>query len=127
MTIPVHRVAAVCAAALAALSAGRVFAQADDLPEGPGKADVATTCSQCHATTVISARHRAPEEWVDVVGRMKSMGAVMDADKEKSIIAYLSTALGTGTAPAAAPAAAPTDPAAPPPTPAPPPPATPQK
>ena len=124
MTIPVHRFAAACAGAfaLAALGAGRVLAQADDLPEGPGKADVATTCSQCHATNVISARHRSPEEWADVVGRMKSMGAVIDPDKEKSIMAYLTASLGTG----AAPAATPTDPAAPPAPPTPPAPA-PQK
>jgi len=136
MTIPVHRFAAVCAGALllAALGAGRVLAQADDLPEGPGKSDVATTCSQCHTTSVISARHRSPEEWTDVVSRMKSMGAVMNADQEKSIMAYLNTSLGTGAAPAGAPAVAPgapaatpTDPAAPPAPPASPAPPAPQK
>jgi anaerobic selenocysteine-containing dehydrogenase len=108
MTIPANRIAAACAAALAlaALGAGRVLAQANDLPEAPGKADVATTCTQCHGSDVIAARHRSPEEWADVVSRMKSMGAVIDPDKEKLIVAYLSTNLGTGAAPAAAPPAA---------------------
>lgn len=98
--------------ALAALVAGKGLAQSDDLPEGPGKADVASTCSMCHGTSVISAQHRSPEEWADVVARMKGMGAVMDADKEKSIVTYLNTSLGTGAPAAATPAT--TDPAAPP-------------
>lgn len=97
--------AALGALALAAVGAGAVQAQSDDLPEGPGKADVAATCTLCHGASTISARHRSPEEWADVVARMKGMGAVMDADKEKVVVAYLNTSLGT--APAGAPAAAP--------------------
>jgi len=126
-----HRSFAVAlgALALAAVGAGAVQAQSDDLPEAPGKADVAATCTVCHGASTISARHRSPEEWADVVARMKGMGAVMDADKEKVVVAYLNTALGTApAAPGAAPTApATTDPAAPPATPATPAPPAPQK
>ena len=124
MTIPVHRFAAVCAGALvfAALATGAVRAQDDALPEAPGKDVVATTCTQCHSTGVITARRRSPQEWSGIVSQMESMGAVIDPEHEKTIIAYLSANLGAAAAPTAeagASAATPADPAAPPAQPAP--------
>lgn len=101
--------------AVAAIGAGSVFAQApaDVLPEGPGKAVLTQVCTQCHALSPITQRHRSPDEWADVVSRMESMGASMDAGQKQTILAYLSANLGTA---AAAPAATPgAEPAAAPP------------
>jgi mono/diheme cytochrome c family protein len=98
----VYRLAAACGGALAltALATG-VLAQDNSLPEGPAKALVASTCSQCHSTDVITQTRRSPEEWQDIVTRMEGMGATLDADQEKIVVAYLSTNLGPqGSAPA---------------------------
>ena len=107
--------------ALTAIAAGSVFAQGapgDVLPDGPAKATLTQVCTQCHALTVITARHRSPDEWNDVVGRMESMGASMDAGQKQTILAYLSANLGTGAPTAPAPSATDAAPApAPSPTP----------
>jgi cytochrome c5 len=58
------------AAAVAALCAGAALAQADELPEGPGKDDVAAVCTQCHAIGIITQRRRTPEEWDEIMIRM---------------------------------------------------------
>lgn len=107
--------------ALAALGAGSVFAQPtapEALPDSPAKATLTQVCTQCHALTTVTARHRSPEEWADVVSRMEGMGASMDGGQKQTILAYLSANLGTGApapagaepAPAAASATAPTTP-----------------
>jgi mono/diheme cytochrome c family protein len=109
MSNPVYRFAAALGGALAltALATGGVLAQDNSLPEGPSKALVANTCSQCHSTDVLTEKRRSPEEWQDIVTRMEGMGATLDADQEKTVVAYLSTNLGApsalaGSAPPAA-------------------------
>ena len=100
---------------VAAIAASAVFAQApapaDALPDGPAKATLTQVCTQCHALTIVTARHRAPDEWANVVAQMESMGASMDAGQKQTILAYLSANLGTGAAPATP--ATPATPAAP--------------
>ena len=123
MSISSRRItAAVTGLAFAAIGAGSVFAQGSPgevLPESPAKATLTQVCTQCHALTIVTARHRSPDEWVDVVGRMEGMGASMDAGQKQAILTYLSANLGTGAAapapgaepsPGSAPASAPTSP-----------------
>jgi len=91
------------ALALTALAAGGVLAQDNSLPDGPAKALVASTCSLCHTTDVITQQRRSPAEWQDIVTRMEGLGAMLDADQEKTVVAYLSANLGApaGAAPPA--------------------------
>jgi hypothetical protein len=92
-----------CAAAL--LAAPAATAQ-DALPDGPGKATLMDTCTQCHDAGLISAQHRSPDEWNDILARMTGFGAVLDDAKKAEILAYLNANLGKGDAAPAAPAAA---------------------
>jgi cytochrome c5 len=83
----------VSAAALAALCAGAALAQADELPEGPGKEDVAAVCTQCHAVGIITQRRRTPEEWAEIMVRMKGLGVMVDDETRDLIAAYLVSTL----------------------------------
>jgi Quinohemoprotein amine dehydrogenase A, alpha subunit, haem binding len=106
-----HFAAASGAALLLAAGAGKVLAQDNPLPDGPGKTELMQTCTLCHAIDAVTQRHRSPDEWVTTVNRMQGMGAQMDDAQKATILAYLNTNLGTGPAPASA--AAPATTAAP--------------
>jgi mono/diheme cytochrome c family protein len=68
-------------------------AQAQELPEGKGKAVVQTACSQCHGLDVIVGR-RSREEWANVVSQMVGNGAQLSDDDYNTVIEYLATNLG---------------------------------
>ena len=110
----VHLATAAAAAALIAAVAAPVQAQDQTLPDGPGKAELESTCAVCHGLNLVTARHRTAAEWADVLTQMEARGAVMDDKTKPLILGYLTTNLGTGDA-AAAPAApaAPATPATP--------------
>jgi hypothetical protein len=95
------------ASAVALLAAPAAIAQ-DALPDGPGKAELTSTCTQCHDLGQVSAQHRSADEWNEIVGRMQGFGAVLDDTKKAAILAYLNANLGKDAAApdAAAPAAA---------------------
>jgi len=115
MGMSANRYAAAFAGALtlAAIGAGGAWAQADQLPEGPGKSDLMEVCTQCHDVSVVSQKARTPDEWMNTVLRMQGMGANMDDAKRASILAYLNAHFGTGPAAAPVTPATPASPAAP--------------
>ena len=85
------KVALIAAAAVAGglLTAGAVIAQPSDLPEGPGKDIVASSCSACHGIDLIVAQRRTPDEWGQVVDRMVGNGASLSDDQYKAVVSYL--------------------------------------
>ncbi len=83
-----------------------VSAQAPELPDGPGKAFVSENCTGCHASELITAQRRTPEEWGDVVSRMIANGDSLTEDQYKEVVTYLGTYLGKTSAAGAAPAPA---------------------
>lgn len=95
----------------AALAIALPAAAQDALPEGPGKAAVQETCTQCHDLGPILAQRRSAEDWADVVERMKGFGASLTDSQKAGILAYLTASLGKGDAPSATPAPAPAGPA----------------
>lgn len=86
------------------LPLGAVCAQAQALPEGPGKALTVDNCSTCHGVDLLTVKRRSSEDWKQVVDRMMSNGASMSDDQYNEVLAYLGKYLGTapvaGTAPA---------------------------
>lgn len=80
-------------AAISTLAFG-VGAQAQQLPEGPGKAVVQTACVQCHGVDVITRQPRSRDEWIEVVASMIGRGAQLSDDEYSQVIDYLSTQLG---------------------------------
>ena len=113
MSLSIRHFAIASGAALAlTIGAGKVLAQDNPLPDGPGKTELMQTCTLCHGIDTVTQRHRTADEWVTTVSRMQGMGAQMDDTQKATILAYLNTNLGTG------PAAAPASPSAAPATPA---------
>lgn len=81
--------------------AGAAIAQDPVLPDGPGKEQITTACTACHAITQVTSQRRSQASWADTVDQMVSRGAqVSDADYP-IVVGYL--AKHYGTAPAANP------------------------
>lgn len=62
---------------------------AQDLPAGKGKEMVASACTACHSSERITASHRTPQEWKDVVDRMVLNGAALKNEDVESVVQYL--------------------------------------
>jgi len=66
-----------------------LLAQAETLPEGPGKATVVKVCGGCHAPEAVIGTNNTKRGWTELVDEMISKGAVADARQRREIIAYL--------------------------------------
>lgn len=82
-----------CFAAISTLIASGL-AQAQELPDGQGKALVQSACTQCHGIDVIVRQPRSREDWTDVVSRMVGNGAQLSDEDYNQVIQYLATYLG---------------------------------
>lgn len=86
----------VCALCLS----GAVYAQNQNLPNGKGKAELISGCTDCHGTDMIIQKRRTPEDWKKVVNDMAARGSDATPKDIDNIIRYLSTNFGvkkTGT------------------------------
>jgi hypothetical protein len=114
MTLRIRIAAAAAALALCAVGPGlaQVPAQtpaADPLPDGPGKDAVVRVCTQCHDASQFAYARYTPEGWDNEIAKMQSAGALMTADEQLAISAYLAKHLSPTPEPPApaAPAEAP--------------------
>ena len=69
------------------LSATPSFAQ--QLPDGPEKSTIQTTCAACHALTMITRSGHTRPEWDTVVHMMINVGAQVPPGQLSSIVDYL--------------------------------------
>lgn len=88
------------------LGAGLVFgiaarSQSPNLPPGPGKEQVAMTCTGCHTSDRISAARKSAAEWQATIAQMKRNGAVVTPQQEATILSYLTTHFAKKSAPGA--------------------------
>jgi competence ComEA-like helix-hairpin-helix protein len=71
------------------------FAQAQDLPAGPGKETLEKVCTTCHGLEAVVTVQGNKDTWQSVIDDMKSRGAdASDADFT-AIVNYLSMYFGT--------------------------------
>jgi virginiamycin B lyase len=76
-------------AALTSVSLGTALtAQAQDLPEGPGKAIVAAACGGCHDINRIRAGY-TPDGWRSVIRMMQNVDAPVPKDQWDTVTDYL--------------------------------------
>jgi len=66
----------------------------DDLPDGPGKAVLESTCQACHELDVITAQRNDRKGWTETVDAMKTRGATASDQDFATIIDYLTKYLG---------------------------------
>ena len=64
------------------------------LPEGPGMQLVKTECVRCHALDNITSHKLDREGWENVVDRMITLGAKLQAEQADTIIDYLTKNFG---------------------------------
>ncbi len=67
---------------------------AQDLPDGPGKAEVLKICNDCHALDTITQENRTLEGWKKTVAKMGDRGAEGTDEQFDAIIAYLTKNFG---------------------------------
>jgi competence protein ComEA len=66
-----------------------VAAAAQDLPDGPGKADVVKVCDSCHGVSTLTGEARTASQWNDVVNDMVSRGATGSDEELRRVVDYL--------------------------------------
>ena len=69
-------------------------AQAQSLPDGPGKNLTMDKCSMCHGIEVVAGMIQGRTEWDSTISSMVDKGADLDKDSYTAILDYLSTYLG---------------------------------
>ena len=87
-------VASTMALVLITMSPAQSMAQ-DALPEGPGKASILGSCSQCHDLETAIGKKRTPQEWVEVMDRMGQFGMSLSDSTRAEILDYLNAHLNS--------------------------------
>jgi DNA uptake protein ComE-like DNA-binding protein len=65
-----------------------------DLPDGPGKAEVMKICLDCHDLDTVKADNRTKEAWKKTVAKMVDRGAEGTDEQLDAIVNYLSKNFG---------------------------------
>ena len=73
-----------------AVPATTAFAQNQNMPEGPGKAETMKVCSGCHEVTRATSMHLDRAGWQSEMEKMISLGAKGSPEEFESILNYLS-------------------------------------
>jgi competence protein ComEA len=68
--------------------------QAQDLPDGPGKAAVEKVCSDCHGLTTIVGLRRTKSDWESTVDEMAARGAQGTEKEFDAVVEYLARYFG---------------------------------
>ena len=66
-----------------------------ELAAGPGANLVEGACAICHGLNVVVAANRPGNQWQAMVNRMVQMGAQLDGETSKEIVAYLQKNYGS--------------------------------
>jgi competence protein ComEA len=65
-----------------------------DLPDGPGKAEVLKICTQCHDLDTVTADNRTRDGWTKMVAKMGDRGAEGTGEEFEAVIKYLTKNFG---------------------------------
>ena len=63
----------------------------DTLPDGPGKTETVSVCSQCHEAQKSASVKLTRKGWSDTIDKMKALGAQGTDQEFQAILEYLST------------------------------------
>ena len=65
-----------------------------ELPDGPGKAELSKLCSGCHDLMFTVSTRESEEGWTRIVNDMRSKGADGSEEDFAKVIAYLARHMG---------------------------------
>jgi quinoprotein glucose dehydrogenase len=66
----------------------------EDMPPGPGRADLLAVCTACHALGTVTAERHTAADWQAIITDMRARGARMDEEAQGRIRDYLAAHLG---------------------------------
>ena len=66
------------------------------LPEGPGKAEVEAACYACHSADLLVQQRLTDKQWTASVEKMARWGANVPPEKKDAIVGYLARHFGPG-------------------------------
>jgi competence protein ComEA len=69
-------------------------ALAQDLPDGPGKAEVLKLCRDCHDLDTITVENRTKDGWKKTVAKMGERGAEGTDEEFEAVVNYLAKNFG---------------------------------
>ena len=73
---------------------GSSSADANLLPDEPGKDVVLKKCQSCHSIRTVISRHGTADDWAQEVSKMISRGASISDDEAETIVDYLAAHFG---------------------------------
>lgn len=73
---------------------GPSAADANLLPDGPGKDVVLKKCTSCHSIRNVIASRRTADDWAQEVSKMVGRGATVSDDEADTIVNYLADHFG---------------------------------
>lgn len=73
---------------------GPSAADANLLPDGPGKEVVLKKCTTCHSIRNVIASRRTADDWAQEVSKMVGRGATISDDEADTIVNYLADHFG---------------------------------
>jgi hypothetical protein len=68
--------------------------QFQQLPEGPGRAEVEAACYACHAADLLAQQRLNEKQWTASVEKMVRWGATVPPEQKDVIVAYLTRHFG---------------------------------
>ena len=86
-----NRILVTAGFALAALAAAPRPSSAQQLPDGPGKAEVQKLCGTCHPPERGASVRLTREGWQDVMTRMVGLGLKASDDDLNTVLEYMAT------------------------------------
>jgi len=73
--------------------------RAEDLPAAPGRDELLSTCTACHALGAVTAQRHTASDWQAILEDMRARGAKMDDAVQVRIRDYLAAHLGSAGGP----------------------------
>ncbi len=81
---------------LLGMTVSAAWAEGAELPPGPAKKKIETTCTLCHDLKMITKQHQDKKWWAQTLEKMQGLGAEIAPEDHDLYVKYLSTNFGVG-------------------------------
>lgn len=86
----------VCWLFLMTLAVSSAWAEGAELPPGPAKKKIETSCTLCHDLKMITKQHQDKKWWAETLEKMQGLGAEIAPEDHGLYLKYLSANFGVG-------------------------------
>lgn len=78
------------------MTVSAAWADGSELPPGPAKKKIETTCTLCHDLKMITKQHQDKKWWAQTLEKMQGLGAEIAPEDRDLYLKYLSSNFGVG-------------------------------